>query len=243
MSEDSAPASRLVFRQLLAGRDFATNQPFAEQMANFVYIIGDRVEGEAVLVDPAYAPLELLEMVRAESLELTGVVLTHFHADHAGGQIGGYPIPGIAELLEEVDVPVHVQAAEVPWVLRSAGVEEADLYAHEPSDVISVGAIRMATLHTPGHTPGSQCLLLGQRIVTGDTLFLNSCGRTDLPGGDEETLYDTLAHRLAPLPAETVVYCGHNYASVPFATMGQLMASNPIMLSLPHRHGGTAERA
>src|SRR5215469_14287758 len=100
---------RLYFRQLLAGRDFARSDRLARQMVNFVYLIGDRETGEAVAVDPAYAPGELLELVGADGMRLVGALATHYHPDHVGGDLIGHPVAGIAELLEQVDIPVHVQ--------------------------------------------------------------------------------------------------------------------------------------
>ena len=87
-------------------------------------------------------------------------------------------------LLERVDCPVHVQRDEVPWVPRTTGLAETELVAHDPGDVVTVGAVEIELVHTPGHTPGSQCFLVDGRLVSGDTLFLDGCGRTDLPGSD-----------------------------------------------------------
>ena len=87
---------RVYFRQLLSGRDFATHDPLARQMVNFVYLIGDRDTGEAVAVDPAYDVGALLDILAADGLRLTGVLTTHYHADHCGGDIMGYTIEGVA---------------------------------------------------------------------------------------------------------------------------------------------------
>ena len=98
----------------------------------------------------------------------------------------GVAISGISERLEVVDVPIHVQRDEIPWVERRTGVGPDSLVAHESSDVVSVGSIDIELIHTPGHTPGSQCFVVDGRLVSGDTLFLEGCGRTDLPGADPE---------------------------------------------------------
>ena len=84
-------------------------------------------------------------------------------------------------------------------------------------------------LHTPGHTPGSQCFLVGDRLVAGDTLFVQGCGRVDLPGGDPEQMYYTLTQRLAKLPASTVLYPGHNYGPSETSTIGDELELNPYM--------------
>ena len=145
---------RLYFRQLLSGRDFAQGDMMARQMVNFVYLIGDRETGEAVAVDPAYAVQDLLDILAADGMELTGVLGTHFHPDHLGGQMGGWSLEGISTLLEKVQVPIHVQADEVPWVERTTGVGAADLVAHHSGDALQVGQVTIEMIHTPGHTPG-----------------------------------------------------------------------------------------
>ncbi len=220
---------RLYFRQLLAGRDFARADPIARQMVNFVYVIGDRETGEAVAVDPAYAPGEVVDLVEEAGLRLVGVLATHYHADHVGGDLFGYTIKGLADLLERVDVPVHVQQAETPWVMRSAGLGQDALVEHDSDDVVEVGAVTIRLVHTPGHTPGSQCFLVDGKLVAGDTLFLNGCGRTDLPGSDPAAMYDTLVNRLARLPDDTVVYPGHLYSKEPSATLGETKLHNPVL--------------
>ncbi len=164
---------RLYFRQLLSGRDFAVGDPVATQMVNFTYLIGDRQSGEAVMVDPAYGVGELLDRLAADDMRCVGVLATHFHADHVGGDLMGYPIEGITSLLERVQVPVHVQRDEVPWVVRSSGAGESDLVAHDSADVVRVGELDIELVHTPGHTPGSQCFSVAGRLVSGDTLFLD----------------------------------------------------------------------
>ncbi|HEV2360690.1 MAG TPA: MBL fold metallo-hydrolase, partial [Acidimicrobiales bacterium] len=208
---------RLYFRQLLAGRDFALGDPVARQMVNFVYLIGDRETGEAVAVDAAYAPGELVDLLATDGMRLTGALATHYHPDHVGGDLMGYPISGLTDLLEVADVPVHVQREEAPWVSRSTGIARSALTEHEGGDEIMVGDVRIRCLHTPGHTPGSQCFLVEGRLIAGDTLFLEGCGRTDLPGSDPDQMYDSLQHRLAPLPDDTVLYPGHLYSADPFA--------------------------
>jgi glyoxylase-like metal-dependent hydrolase (beta-lactamase superfamily II) len=229
---DSAPgngADRLYFRQLLAGRDFATRDPIARQMVNFVYLIGDRETGEAVVVDPAYAPGELLDVLEADGMRLVGALATHYHADHVGGSLFGHDIAGVTDLLERTSVPIHVQRAESPWVVRAAGVSKDSLVEHDADDVLEVGEIRIRLLHTPGHTPGSQCFLVDGRLVAGDTLFLNGCGRTDLPGSDPAAMYDSLLNRLARLPDDTVIYPGHLYSEDPSASLGETKRWNPVL--------------
>jgi glyoxylase-like metal-dependent hydrolase (beta-lactamase superfamily II) len=220
---------RFYFRQLLAGRDFAVGDPVATQMVNFVYALGDRETGEAVLVDPAYRPAELVALVEADAMRVTGVLATHFHADHVGGDLVGHDIAGIAQLLETNDVPVHVQADEVEWIVKRTGVGADALVAHQSGDHVGVGDLDITLIHTPGHTPGSQCFLADGRLISGDTLFLEGCGRTDLPGSDPEQMYLTLSQRLSRISDETVLFPGHFYSSVPSAAMGEVRGYNAVL--------------
>ncbi|PKV97584.1 glyoxylase-like metal-dependent hydrolase (beta-lactamase superfamily II) [Amycolatopsis echigonensis] len=218
-------ADQLYFRQLLAGRDFAVGDPVATQMVNFAYLIGDRESGEAVLVDPAYAVGDLVETLEADGMRLTGVLATHHHPDHVGGDMMGFSLPGIAELLALRQVPIHVNAQESEWVRRVTGVSDTDLRAHDHDDVVTVGSVDIRLLHTPGHTPGSQCFLVGDRLVSGDTLFLEGCGRTDFPGGDADAIFRSLQW-LATLPGDPVVYPGHQYSPESSASLSRVKSTN-----------------
>jgi len=221
---------RVYFRQLLSGRDFARNDPIARQMVNFVYLIGDPETGEAVAVDPAYGVAELVELLDADGLRLTGVLATHWHPDHCGGDLMGYPIEGIRELLgrDDIDARLHVQRDEAEWVKKATGVSDNDLVLHASGDTVSAGNVPITLLHTPGHTPGSQCFLVDGRLVAGDTLFLDGCGRTDLPGADPDAMYDSLTRRLATVPDDTVLYPGHRYSPESSATMGETRRHNYV---------------
>ncbi|MFN3219190.1 MAG: MBL fold metallo-hydrolase [Acidimicrobiales bacterium] len=223
MTED-----RLYFRQLLSGRDVATDDMIARQMVNFMYLIGDRETGEAVVVDPAYDPQGLVDVLAADGMTLTGVLATHYHPDHVGGNMMGYSIAGIAELLELTSVPIHVQDAEADLVRKVTDVAEGDLVRHASGDVVRVGAIEIELIHTPGHTPGSQCFFVDDRLVAGDTLFLEGCGRTDLPGGDPRQMYESITQRLARIPDEATLFPGHLYAPQASASMGETRGSNYV---------------
>ena len=218
---------RLYFRQLLSGRDFAKGDPVAEQMVNFVYLIGDRQTKECMVVDPAYAIADILEIVDQDEMKLTGVLATHYHPDHVGGSMMGMKIQGVADLLEKCQVPIHINKHETKWVARTTGLNENDLVQHEGGDKVSVGDVSITFVHTPGHTPGSQCFLVEQRLVAGDTLFLDGCGRTDLPGGNPGDLYTSL-QTLASLPAATIVCPGHQYSALPTANLGDVVSTNHV---------------
>jgi glyoxylase-like metal-dependent hydrolase (beta-lactamase superfamily II) len=223
----------LYFRQLLAGRDFAVGDPVARQMVNFVYLVGDRRTGEAMVVDPAYDIAGLLDLVAADDMRLVGALATHYHPDHVGGSLAGYDVQGVRELLELAPVPVHVQADEAPWVTRVTDAGGDDLVTHESGDVVLVGQVPIELIHTPGHTPGSQCFLVDNRLVAGDTLFLEGCGRTDLPGGDPDQMYESLTQRLARVPDDAVLFPGHLYSAEPSASMGETRRWNPLLAARP----------
>jgi len=227
---------RLYFRQLLAGRDFARDDPIARQMVNFAYLIGDRDTGDAMAVDPAYGVRELVEIAGTDGMRITGALVTHYHPDHVGGDLMGYRIEGARELLalDGVDAPLHVQRTEAPWVQRVTGASDSDLVLHDGGDEVRIGDIPVRLVHTPGHTPGSQCFLLDGRLVAGDTLFLEGCGRTDLPGGDPEAMYESITQRLAAVPDDTVLFPGHLYSPEPSATMGDTRQRNYVF-RLPTR--------
>jgi glyoxylase-like metal-dependent hydrolase (beta-lactamase superfamily II) len=218
-------SSPLYFRQLLSGRDFAVGDPLASQMVNFVYAVGDRRTGECVLVDPAYAVKELVDLVGADSMTVTGALATHYHPDHVGGSMMGHSIEGIAELLEHVDCPIHVQHDEVEWVTKSTKVSADHLVGHDSGDVLTVGGIDISLVHTPGHTPGSQCFFVDDRLIAGDTLFLEGCGRTDLPGSDPVKMFESL-RRLAEVPDSTILFPGHRYSIASSATMDVVKQTN-----------------
>jgi glyoxylase-like metal-dependent hydrolase (beta-lactamase superfamily II) len=224
---DTDQQDRLYFRQLLSGRDFAQGDGIAEQMRNFAYLIGDRQTGDCVVVDPAYAAGDLVDTLEADGMHLSGVLVTHHHPDHVGGSMMGFELKGLAELLERVSVPVHVNSQEALFVSRITGIPMSDLTAHEHGDKVSIGDIEIELLHTPGHTPGSQCFLLDGRLIAGDTLFLEGCGRTDFPGGDSDEIFRSL-QKLAQLSGDPTVFPGHWYSAEPSASLSEVKRSNYV---------------
>ena len=109
------------------------------------------------------------------------------------------------------------------------GLAPSDIIKAESGDKIDIGGLEIQLLHTPGHTPGSQCFLVDGRIVSGDTLFIDACGRTDFPGGNAEQMYYSLTQKLMALPDETILFPGHNYARLPHATIGEQKQTNPYL--------------
>jgi glyoxylase-like metal-dependent hydrolase (beta-lactamase superfamily II) len=205
-------------------------------MANYSYVIADKETQDALLVDPAYDPAGLLAIVSEKGLKLRGVILTHFHADHAGGTLySGHSvsIAGIKELLELTDIPIHAQKKEAEWITKTTSVSQDCLQLHESGDGIELGSTLVTLLHTPGHTPGSQCVSVVGSLLTGDTLFLRGCGRTDLPGGDSEELYDSLFGLTKKLPPSTFIYPGHDYDTEKSMQLETLTKSNPVLRDVP----------
>jgi len=182
-----------------------------------------------VVVDPAYDPRGLVDVLAADDMRLTGALATHYHADHVGGDLMGHGVVGIAELLDITSVPIHVQDDEAPWIERTTGVSGDQLVRHRSGDTVMVGEIPITLIHTPGHTPGSQCFLVdGKKLVAGDTLFLDGCGRTDLPGSDPAQMYESLTQRLAQVGDDVVLYPGHLYSEKPSATMAETRSRNVV---------------
>lgn len=227
-SSASGSPDRLYFRQLLAGRDYAAGDPIAAQMRNFAYLIGDRATGDCVVIDPAYAATDLVDILETDEMRLSGVLVTHHHPDHVGGTMFGFTLRGLRELLDRVGVPVHVNAQELAWVSNVTGIAESELTGHEHGDIVSVGDIPIELLHTPGHTPGSQCFLVDGKLIAGDTLFLEGCGRTDFPGGNSDDMFRSLQN-LAALDGDPTVYPGHWYSAEPSAALSTVRDSNYVM--------------
>jgi glyoxylase-like metal-dependent hydrolase (beta-lactamase superfamily II) len=217
---------RLYFRQLLAGLEFAVSHPVAGQMANFVYLVGDREAGECLVVDPAWDVRGAISIAEADGMKVTGALATHYHPDHIGGDLFGVSIEGLRELMTAHPVPVHANKLEAEGIRYMTGLEASDLTLHEAGDTVMVGQIPITLVHTPGHTPGSQCFLVGNRLVSGDTLFVGGCGRVDLPGSDPDEMYRTLTQRLAQLPDDTILYPGHHYGDTPTSTLGAERRTN-----------------
>jgi len=193
-------------------------------MQNFIYLVGDPATRQCVVVDPAWEIETIVQTAAADDMTIIGALITHTHQDHVGGHLFGLNIPGVEELLEKVKAKVYVHKAEREF-LKGFG---SDLVKVDNNDTLQVGRLGLTFLHTPGHTPGSQCFLVDGRLISGDTLFIGSCGRTDLPGSDPSEMYYSLTQRLYKLPDETVLFPGHNYGGAS-STLGDEKRGNPFM--------------
>jgi glyoxylase-like metal-dependent hydrolase (beta-lactamase superfamily II) len=193
-------------------------------MQNYVYLIGSTETRKVAVIDAAWQIDTILRIAAADDIEITHAFVTHTHPDHVGGRFAGVEIEGVAELLSKCKAKVVVHKNEAEFL---EGLAPSDMIKSESGDKVDVGGVEIQLLHTPGHTPGSQCFLVDGRIVSGDTLFIGACGRTDLPGGNAEDLYYSLTQKLMALPDDTILYPGHNYAARPTSTIGDEKRSNP----------------
>jgi glyoxylase-like metal-dependent hydrolase (beta-lactamase superfamily II) len=204
------------------------------QMANLAYLVGSVSQRKCLVVDPAWNVDGLLDQAEADGMEVVGALVTHYHQDHVGGSLFGMSIEGVDKLLARKSVPLHVNKHEADGLMKVTGASKGDLSIHEGGDVVELGGIAIRLLHTPGHTPGSQCFFVeevGQpgSLVSGDTLFLGSCGRVDLPGSDPEAMYHSLNGVLKRLPDDTLLFPGHLYSSESQSTMEEQKRSNPFL--------------
>ena len=175
---------------------------------NFSYIVADDELREAAVVDSSYNASEIANVLNSKSFKLKYIINTHGHSDHTAGdselraKFGGQTV-------------AHASSKTKPDVTVNDG------------DIILVGTIRLSVIHTPGHTPDSICLLVDDKmLLTGDTLFVGECGRTDLPGGDSKSMYDSLFNKLLKLDDDVTVYPGHDYGPKPYSTIGEEKESN-----------------
>ena len=194
-------------------------------MANFTYIIGSTDTREVVLVDPAWDIDQILLQVEEKGYKVAAVLVTHYHPDHVGGHLFGHDIVGVAELVSTEPVKVYVHKLEADGVKQVTGLSESDLVRVNSGDSLDLGGVKIEFLHTPGHTPGSQCFRIKNTLISGDTLFIDGCGRVDLPGSDRDAMFHSL-QKLKSLPDDTVLLPGHNYSHLPTATIGTMKQTN-----------------
>ena len=203
-------------------------------MENFVYLIGDKNTREVFVVDPAWQVDTILKKAKEEDLKIKGALISHFHFDHTNG---------IEELLESVLCPVYVNKKDIPYLEFSS----SDIKGVDSGDKVKVGQVEIEIIHTPGHTPGSQCFYVQNGLISGDTLFIGACGRCDLPGGDPKEMYYSLTQKLMKFDDNTILFPGHNYSQKPTSTMGEQKKTNPYLMCdslenfLKFRTGGRFE--
>lgn len=198
-------------------------------MAVFAYLIGDEQTGEAMLVDPAADIGRLVGEARKRGLHVRFIVNTHGHVDHIAGNADCRKETGAQIVIHELDAGMLTSTPSLILRMFNAKASPpADITVRD-GDTVSAGGIGLQVLHTPGHTPGGICLYTPGFVLTGDTLFVESVGRTDLPGGSWEALRQSIVTRLLPLPDDTVVLPGHNYGRMPRSTIGHEKRHNPFL--------------
>ena len=175
---------------------------------NFSYIIADDTTREAAVVDSSYNACEITRIIKAENLKLKYIINTHGHSDHASGN---------QELRS-------ISTAKI--VAHNLSRINPDIKVND-GDTLNIDTIQVKVIHTPGHTPDSICLLVNnQKLLTGDTLFVGECGRTDLPGGNSKSMYNSLFHKILKLNDNIEVYPGHDYGQKLSSTIGEERRSN-----------------
>ncbi len=212
-----APEDGLIVEQIQIG-----------PMQNFAYLIGCKRTREVVVIDPAWDVDGLLNFINERDYKLTAALVTHYHPDHCGGSLGTNSVTGVAELLATNPVKIYTHKLEAPGLKKVTGISENDMKKVESGDKLKIGDIEIEFLHTPGHTPGSQCFKVKHTLISGDTLFIDGCGRVDLPGSNSEDMYHSI-QKLAALPDDTLLLPGHNYSQVPHATMAETKRINTYM--------------
>ncbi len=210
-------------------------------MENFVYLLGSLAAKRCYAVDPAWDIGAVMDEVQKDGMTLAGALVTHYHPDHCGGHLWGHDIEGVAELSARAKVPVYAHVDEVEGIVKVTGLSRTDIRGCRSGDKLPLGVEggpELTMIHTPGHTPGSQCFLCENSLVAGDTLFITGCGRVDLPGGNSAQLHDSLANKLGKLPNDTILYPGHNYDALPSAPLEDVRRLNPYLRagSLPEWH-------
>lgn len=184
-------------------------------MQNFCYLIGDKIKKECVVVDPAWDVDAVLNEAEKDGMKVVAGVLTHTHFDHCNG---------VNDLIQKIAGPVYVHEKEARHL---KDIKERLLETYE-GFLLKIGDVELILIHTPGHTEGSQCILVEDRLVTGDTLFTGACGRCDLPGGSELKMQASLK-RLAGLKDTLKIFPGHAYGDAEESTIGHEKKTNPFM--------------
>lgn len=199
------PASNIILQQMEVG-----------PMANFIYFIGDARTKEVAIVDPAWDVDYLCTIAQKNGYTITAIFLTHGHPDHTNG---------VGAMVKRYDVPIYISKHEIN-ILKPMHKNLVQVDDHAK---LKTGSLEWECLWTPGHSPGCHCFKHGGILIAGDTLFIDGCGRCDLPGSDPRKMYNSLYEVLMKLPDSTLVFPGHNYGPVPHATLAEQKRTNPYL--------------
>ena len=198
-------------------------------MAIFAYIVGDPESGEGLVIDPAANCSGIIKVAQENNLNIKYIVNTHGHVDHISGNTEMKKKTGAQIIIHKDDAELLVFTP--PMVFKMFGAEQsppADITVND-GDLITVGGISLKVIHTPGHSPGGMSLYTKGYVFTGDTLFVEAVGRTDLPGGSWPVMHRSITERLCTLPDDTKVLPGHNYGRMPTSTIGHEKMYNPYI--------------
>jgi glyoxylase-like metal-dependent hydrolase (beta-lactamase superfamily II) len=181
-----------------------------QQGDNFSYIIADENSKEAAIVDPSFNGETLTKLAKDQNFTVKYVIDTHEHGDHTAGN-----------QTVKSNLGAKIVAHSSSRIRKDISVVDGA--------TLTVGKVAIKIIHTPGHTPDGICLLADGKILTGDTLFVGECGRTDLPGGSVKDLYNSLFQKLMKLDDNVEVYPGHDYGSSPHSTIGIERKTNYVL--------------
>ncbi len=200
------------------------------RMATFCYIITDAATRTCALIDPAFDTHRLLETATDSGLKITHVINTHNHFDHTAGNTDIVAATGAKIYIHHLDAAALGKLFNrgVSRLMGGKGSPGPDVLL-EHKDIIKVGETPLEVIHTPGHTAGGICLYAGNNLFTGDTVFVGSAGRTDLPGGNRRQLLKSIETRICSLPGDTIIWPGHDYGHSPRSTIALEKRSNPFM--------------
>jgi glyoxylase-like metal-dependent hydrolase (beta-lactamase superfamily II) len=183
---------------------------------NFSYIIYSEKDNSAIIVDPGFEPEKTINYIINNNLILSYIIITHYHNDHSYGVItikNKFPKAKIIASKkdgEKIDAKINIFVKD--------------------KDKLKLGEIKLDFISTPGHTPGGICIIVNNKaLITGDTLFIGDCGRTDLQGGDLQIMYNTLKNKIMKLPDNLIVYPGHDYGNKPYDTLGNQKKTNKTL--------------
>ena len=208
----------MILRQMLVG-----------PMMVFAYLVGDAESGEGLVIDPATNTDDIIAQAKQDNITIKYIVNTHGHVDHIGGNADMKAKTGAQIIIHEDDASMLTSTPSA--MLKMFHAKEsppADIMVAD-GDIISVGTVQLKVIHTPGHSPGGMSLYVPGYVLTGDTLFVEGAGRTDLPGGSWDVMSRSIKTKLMSLPDDTIVLPGHNYGRMPTSTIGNEKKKNSFL--------------
>jgi len=200
------------------------------KMATFCYLVVDEASRTCALIDPAFDTDRLIALTADQGLTVTHIINTHNHSDHTAGNAAVIAATGAKLYIHHRDAAAlgKIFNRGFSRLMGGKGSPPPDVLL-EDNDAIKIGAVTLNVIHTPGHTPGGICLHTEGHLFTGDTVFVGSAGRTDLPGGSKRLLETSIATRICSLPGSTIIWPGHDYGATPSSTIAREIQTNPFM--------------